>query len=687
MDITSKYSLGTKLGIGQGALIVIVMAVLAAVIAATVSRRIRDDSEQNLALHAELVVNTISSYHGALSDGAVRLADAFRSEFPGPFAVNPTQTVRIGDRETPTLTAGSTVLNLNGEIVDRFTKATGAAATVFVRGGDDLVRVSTSLTEENGSRAVGTLLDRSHPAYGKLMKGEPFTGKATLFRRDYMTRYLPVRDGKGRLIGALFVGLDFTNDMKALKEKIKGVKVGSTGYAFAFEAKEGPDQGKLVIHPSLDGVNLIDSTDSDGRKFIREMIGKKSGVIRYRWMNKEAGETTARVKVVAFRPCTEWGWIVAVGSYQDEFDGVARMVRNTVIGAIAVVCLLLFSFSTLLVRTWVTKPVRRLLQQTDRFSSGDFSLIANPAGADGAPADEVELLGEGVNKMALSLRQILAKVTDSAHEVSVAAAQVSASAERIATGAEEVVGKTAGVATAGEEMSATSNDIARNCQMAVEEAQRATLSAQNGMEVVGKTVAVMDQISAKVKESTATVESLGARGDQIGAIIGTIEDIADQTNLLALNAAIEAARAGEQGRGFAVVADEVRALAERTTKATHEIGIMIKAIQGETREAVAVMEQGVQQVESGTDEASRSGAALAGIHERIEAFTLQINQIATAAEEQTATTSEISQSLLLMTEVVQSTASSARESAVAASQLNGTAQELQRLVGRFRLVR
>jgi methyl-accepting chemotaxis protein len=186
-----------------------------------------------------------------------------------------------------------------------------------------------------------------------------------------------------------------------------------------------------------------------------------------------------------------------------------------------------------------------------------------------------------------------------------------------------------------------------------------------------------------VQETAQTVASLGARSDQIGDIIGTIEDIADQTNLLALNAAIEAARAGEQGRGFAVVADEVRALAERTTRATREIGEMIKAIQSETRGAVAAMEQGVRQVETGTEEAAKSGLALRDILEQVNDVAMQVNQIATAAEEQTATTGEISSNMNQITEVVQLTSQGAQESATAASQLSGHAEELQRLVRQF----
>jgi len=287
--------------------------------------------------------------------------------------------------------------------------------------------------------------------------------------------------------------------------------------------------------------------------------------------------------------------------------------------------------------------------------------------------------------MTENLRSMIGQLSSTSNQVAAASSQLHSTSELIATGAEEVAAQAGTVATAGEEMSATSSDIAHNCQMAAEGAQRAAKTAKNGAAVVEKTVEVMGQIAIKVQESAKTVESLGERSDQIGEIIGTIEDIADQTNLLALNAAIEAARAGEQGRGFAVVADEVRALAERTTRATKEIGEMIKAIQKETKGAVIAMEQGVQQVKSGTEEAAHSGDALRDILEQINDVAVQVSQIATAAEEQTATTSEISSNMMQITEVVQQTSQGAQESATAAAQLNGNAEELQRLVRQFKL--
>jgi methyl-accepting chemotaxis protein len=202
---------------------------------------------------------------------------------------------------------------------------------------------------------------------------------------------------------------------------------------------------------------------------------------------------------------------------------------------------------------------------------------------------------------------------------------------------------------------------------------------------VQDTIAGMVKIAERVKNSARTVENLGERSEQIGQIIGTIEDIADQTNLLALNAAIEAARAGEQGRGFAVVADEVRALAERTSRATREIGEMIKGIQAETKIAVRVMEEGVAEVEKGATSSEQSGKALDMILKQISEVTMQINQIATAAEEQTATTSEITMNVQQVTEVVHQTARGANETATAAAQLSSNAEMLQQMVRKFRL--
>ncbi len=441
---------------------------------------------------------------------------------------------------------------------------------------------------------------------------------------------------------------------------------------------------KMIMHPikpELNGKDLRENKDPNGKFLFVEMVkvckDKGKGFVEYAW--EKPGSSSPMPKLSYVELYQPWGWILGTGIYIDDINTQMHKIMFGISGALCVLMVLTILLALFIARS-ITVPASILASQTAQVARGELD-IQFSCSSD----DEIGQLAGSFKTMTESLRSIISQVSSTSIQVAAAANQLNSTAKVIAASAEEVVSQATTVATSGEEMSATSGDIAQNCQMAADGAKQASQSAHNGAVVVDNTIAVMSQIADKVQESAKTVERLGVRSEQIGAIIGTIEDIADQTNLLALNAAIEAARAGEQGRGFAVVADEVRALAERTTRATKEIGGMIKAIQSETKGAVTAMELGVNQVEAGTIEASKSGAALREILDQINDVAMQVNQIATAAEEQTATTSEISSNMLQITEIVQKTSHGAQDSATAAAQLNGNAEELQRLVRQFKL--
>ncbi|MBU5637824.1 methyl-accepting chemotaxis protein [Geomonas sp. Red69] len=328
----------------------------------------------------------------------------------------------------------------------------------------------------------------------------------------------------------------------------------------------------------------------------------------------------------------------------------------------------------------ITRPLDKAVQVANRLAEGDLTVEVVVDSK-----DETGQLQAAMGHMVQSLRGLVTQTVQISSSIASASTQLQGTSAQIATGAEEVASQTGTVATGSEEMAATSADIARNCVLAAEASRQSSDSANQGAKVVQETITGMEEIAGRVRRTSKTVEALGHRSEEIGDIVGTIEDIADQTNLLALNAAIEAARAGEQGRGFAVVADEVRALAERTSKATKEIGTMIKAIQGETRDAVRAMDEGVQEAEKGAASSQRSGQALEDILKCISEVSLQVSQIATAAEQQTATTTEVTSNIQQITDVVQHTARGAEETAMAAAQLAQQADELQTLVARFRV--
>jgi len=234
-------------------------------------------------------------------------------------------------------------------------------------------------------------------------------------------------------------------------------------------------------------------------------------------------------------------------------------------------------------------------------------------------------------------------------------------------------------------MSATVIEVAKNSQGASEASDDTQQIAVQGGDVVKRAVDGMMAVADTVRESAATVEALGKSSDEIGAIISVINDIADQTNLLALNAAIEAARAGEQGRGFAVVADEVRKLAEKTTKATKEIADMIKTIQGDTKGAMSSMHEGTKQVEEGVQLASEAGESLQQIVSSVDRVTDMVRQIATAAEEQSATTEEISTNITSIATVTTENADGVKQVSAASDDLAKIAEELKDIVSRFKL--
>jgi len=325
-------------------------------------------------------------------------------------------------------------------------------------------------------------------------------------------------------------------------------------------------------------------------------------------------------------------------------------------------------------------PLANVVQALEKAAAGDLSVQADVIGR-----NEFARLATAFNTMMADMNNAMRKFFSVADLVRDSVVLVSSTTAAMASAAEDVAMQAGTIATASEEMSATSGDIARNCLYAAESAQKATEQTHSGSQLVQNSARLMEGIAQRVNVSSQTVASLGQRSDQIGAIVNTIQDIADQTNLLALNAAIEAARAGEQGRGFAVVADEVRALAERTTKATKEIAAMIKAIQGETQSAVNSMSEGVDEVKRGTAETTRSGEALEDILNKINELTMQISQVATAAEEQTATTHEITNNIQMITDVVNSNVENAHSTTHATTLLAHQVDELHQLVGHFKL--
>lgn len=344
--------------------------------------------------------------------------------------------------------------------------------------------------------------------------------------------------------------------------------------------------------------------------------------------------------------------------------------------------LMLCIISALLITRSIIGPIRAMTGRLQDIAQGEGDLTQR---VEIKGKNELGELAHWFNTMLEDIRNVIAEAISNSEQVASAATQISASAESTSDALMRQTSETSQVAAAVDEMAATTRDVADSaaqCALAAEESGK---QAESGAEIVIRSVEEVRQIANIVDQSSAAMQELGSQTEAIGDLIGVINDIADQTNLLALNAAIEAARAGEHGRGFAVVADEVRKLAERTTEATAEVATTIQTIQQGTREAVELISSGADRVQTGVQLSDSAREALISIRESTDAMSCRIQSVAAAAEEQSASSDLISSSIGNISELSAVSNKAAEESTQASHSLSESAEHLRKIVQRFKV--
>jgi len=587
--------------------------------AATLDQRSDDD----LAARVRLLEAQLDTFDRSVKNNTDRLASIFESMLGGPVRVDPSRTVQVGDRTVPLVMIGNQALNPGHADVDAFSRATHGNATVFVRTGDDFIRVTTSVKKEDGSRAIGTMLGASHPAYKSVMAGQPYLGKARLFGRDYMTKYTPVKQGS-EITAILYVGLDITDDLASMLAQIGKARIGERGYYVLVDASQAKSRGELMVHPDLRGKNAL--TDEVAVTF-KPVLDQPQGNF----------EKDGR-KIVFVR-FDSWGWIVGASVDVAEMRADAVSLRNLMLG-LGLAILLAGCAATYFVLSRRLQPLRALAENAERLGRGDLTVRTSHKGD-----DEVGELAMAFNKMAEQFGGIVVRMKRATVSMKEAVGQVQGESAQVQKGSQEQSDSASRVAAALEEVTVSLEHVGSNARDSQKLSQRTNDLSQQGAAVAQRTSEEIAAIAQAVREAATAIEGLSQRSDQISHVVKVIKDIADQTNLLALNAAIEAARAGEQGRGFAVVADEVRKLAERTSQATIEIGAMISAIQTETRSAATGMVTSSGRVDTGVQLAHDAAAALSQIREAATETLAKASEITHAMDEQNAASAEIARNV------------------------------------------
>jgi methyl-accepting chemotaxis protein len=443
---------------------------------------------------------------------------------------------------------------------------------------------------------------------------------------------------------------------------------------------------RIVMHaakPELDGKDMSDAKDPNGKALFREFVttaAKGAGFVDYYWPKPGETEPVAKLSYVAgFEP---WGWVIGTGIYLDDVSAAfwAQAIKllgwGVLIGGVMTFSLLQLHRS--LFRLLGGEPAHAA-EAARRIAAGD---LREPIAA--RPGDDSSVMA--------AMAQMHGNLSTMIQELTQQAEQLAQDADTLHDMADKVAGRSQTQSEAAQSIAATIEQMTANAAQiaqSVADAHRATIEAdtlaQEGGSVIQKVGEEIDALSDAVHRSGARIQELDTHTAEINVIVNTIKDIADQTNLLALNAAIEAARAGEQGRGFAVVADEVRKLAERTTASTGEIAGMIGRIQGSTREAVVSMSEGERQATEGVEFASRAGESIARIRDSAQRVTGVVTSINDAVREQTAANDDIANRVVRVAESAEAGAEEVTQTAAAARGLHEMSRAMRESVGRFRL--
>lgn len=555
--------------------------------------------------------------------------------------------VTVKDKTVPNLLFGHQPQAMDYQLVDGVTKIAGGTATLFVKSGEEFVRIATNV-KKGDERAIGTILDPNGKAIAALRNGKAFYGLVDILGNPFLTGYEPILDANGQTIGVWYVG--YKIDMAAVKDIVNKSRL--------------LDSGFMAILDYQSKVRFRSEHINDAQ--VSALIQDHAG-----WE-------------VTQHQFDKWGFSVVAAYPQAEAAHIVRERAIVITVAGLVACVVIIGLMVSLLGRLVLKPLGgepdHAMAAVSQIARGDLTQPLLPAESHGA----VNLL-TAMSSMQRKLTEVFQNINTMAGSLSHGAKEVANTAREIGIASSNQAQATCASAASIEELKTSMSDISHTVMHTEENSHQTAKLAEDGAKLVQETATEMDLISQTVSQSTTQIQTLLQHSQEIGGVANVIKEIADQTNLLALNAAIEAARAGEQGRGFAVVADEVRKLAQRTAGATTEIDRMIETIQLETYSAVEAMAAVTPQVEKGVSRAQSASVMLAEIHRQALDSLKKVRDVAAMTCAQVSTATDIAHHVGYIATMAEQTNASTQNNVVAAEQLDALAHDLRQAISFFRV--
>ena len=710
--------------------------------------RLRREAEDERQLKAAAIKQDLDSTNGLIKEQLKIAVNVFKSEAftVGQPSLGPLMTVE--DKNLPNLLLGKTPQANNFALVDKVKELTQSAATLYVKSGDSFIALVSSLQNADGKRIVGESLEANSKVALELKDGKPFYGIMHVADNRYLSAFEPVRSQSGEVIGAFAVSYSFSN-LSQLGKRIEDTKILETGFfalvddkgQIVYQSAKAPaDQISKISQPDAktgDGeawhteralfepwnFNLV-SAYSDGdphllgqlyssqlRVIISDIVamifiagliallmrrlmrpledvvkvanevsqGKIERVIRVR-SNDEVGQVSYSMnKMINYlQEMSSVADQISEGNLQVEIsprsadDRFGLAFQNMLEHTLRLV-------QTQDERNRLQRSIMKLLEEVADVGDGDLTTEAE------VTADATGAIADAFNYMITELRSIIGRVKQTSARVDSSATKVQTSTEMMVRRSEQQSIQLNTLSTALEEMTNAMQQVAHETTASARVSDSALANAKTGTTVVNNNIAAMNRLRSRIQETSERIKRLGERSQEISSIVKIINDLAQRTSVLALNASIQATAAGPAGRGFVAVAEEVERLAERSAMASKQIDALTKAIQGETDDAVISMETTVKEVAVGVKLTGEVGETLNTIESVTQQLAKISQTIAVSARQQALTSADLSGAMRDVATTSQQNATGMKESATVVNQLAVWAQDLRGSVSSFRL--
>lgn len=585
---------------------------------------------------------------------------------------------QTGEQELPTVSLGAETLNGNERVLKAFRELTGDDATFLVVKDAKVYRLSTLLKDKEGKSLNGTALGDGDPVAKALLAGQDYQGLTIRGGKYHFATVKVFKGADGKPWGAYSVRISLDSELKRIRDQFGALVAGKSGYVYIVRPTDEKTIGEFVLHPKFQDKTIAEIEAPEATKTaLAQVVVQKEGVFHY-LLNDASGQERERIVVAAMSPA--WGWTVATGSWLDEYLEESRALRNLLI-VISVLAALVLSVLIYALVTARLRGLGQLVTEVAKVSAGDLRASVQDTYPDSR--NEVHAIAHAFNQMAESMRGLVGGVTSASSQIGISAHEMRNAAHLNMTNAEQSAQSASAIAASVEELSVSVSLVADSARQAAVISDETKVVTSQGREVVNRAMHELERVASDINDSAALIESLGERSKQISSVVSVIREIAEQTNLLALNAAIEAARAGEQGRGFAVVADEVRKLAERTSLSTQEISSTVHAILDETGIAVQRMKAVSANMGDSVGLAREAGNSLVAIDQKAMETVEVVQGIADSTQEQSATSHEIARQVENIAQSSEGTSARAAGNTERAKNLEQLATDLQRQLSRF----